>query len=41
MGGHEDGVLAFAENVSLAVIRLLQSLAKAVELEQRAKVAGK
>ncbi len=35
MGGHEDGVLAFAAHARQAAMRLLQCLAKAVELEQR------
>jgi len=35
MGGHEDGVLAFAEHPCGATTRLLQCLAKALEFEQR------
>lgn len=38
MGGHEDGVLAFAEHVGQAAVRLLQCLAQALELEQRTTV---
>jgi len=40
MGGHEDGVLAFAEHVGQAAVRLLQCLAQALELEQRATVTS-
>jgi len=40
MGGHEDGVLAFAAHPRQAGTRLLGCLASAVELEQRAQVLG-
>lgn len=39
MGGHEDGVLAFAETAGQAGLCLLRHLAKAVELEQRGLAA--
>lgn len=40
MGGHEDGVLAFAGCPHEAALRLLRCLAKAVELELRGRSAG-
>lgn len=36
MGGHQDGVLAFADEIGLAALRLVRCLAKAKELEQYA-----
>ena len=35
MGGHEDGVIAFAANVEQASVELLRCLAKALEFEQQ------
>ncbi len=35
MGGHEDGVIAYAPSVEQAAVELLRCLAKALELEQQ------